>query len=209
MPTTEQTSPKKEDGSSVTQEFINVKTFRTLGGSVAVSGVAATVISGVFSLDPKIVGFIVCLCVAYVGLFLAKKRKRSDYVLSLFNGFLIYFTLVGASSFYPYLNPNTAAHVVADGATNAPASAFGPWVPDKNLVSASRDLVRVHHEQTAVLNTVQTNVVALESQIRTANIPQATKIELSAGLAANRNLILTTRTNISPRVRSLERMGIR
>src|SRR5512138_665778 len=108
-----QTENDKDPGSSLPQEFFTVRTFRTLGGSAVVAGVVATVISGLFAFDPKIVGFIVCLSVAYVGLFLAKKRKGADYVVTFFNGFLIYFTLVGATSFYPYLNPKTAGGAVA------------------------------------------------------------------------------------------------
>jgi hypothetical protein len=58
---------KDEGGSSVPNEFFTVQTFRTLGGSVLAAGVIATVISGVFHLDPKIAGLIVSVGVAYVG----------------------------------------------------------------------------------------------------------------------------------------------
>jgi len=204
-----ETERSKETSSRLPQEFFTAGTFRTLGGSVVVAGVVATVISGLFAWDPKIVGFIVCLGVAYVGLFLAKKRKRADYVVTFFNGFLIYFTLVGATSFYPYLNPKTAGGAMAEGQTNAPASPFRPWVPDKNLVNANRDLVRIHREQTRTLTAVQSNVVALEAQVRTSStIPTAARNELSAGLARNKNLILTARTNVAPQLRSLAKFGI-
>jgi hypothetical protein len=208
MPTKPQAETENEPNSPMPQEFFTVRTFRTLGGSVVVAGVVATVISALFSLDPKIVGFVVCLSVAYVGLFLAKKRRPADYVVTFFNGFLIYFTLVGATSFYPYLNSKTAGGAVSGDTTNAPATAFRPWVPDKNLVHASQELIRVHREQTQTLNTVQSNVVTLEAQVRASNIPPAAKTELGAGLARNRNLIQMTRTNVAPQLRKLKAFGI-
>jgi len=64
--------------------------------TVVIAGVVASVICGVFGLDPKIIGLIVSMCVAYVALYLAEKRRTADYVVTGFNGFLIYFTLVGA-----------------------------------------------------------------------------------------------------------------
>lgn len=196
-----------DSASQSPSELFTSTTFRTLGGCVAVAGVVATVVSGIFRWDPKIVGLIVSFIVAYAALFMARKRKRADYFVSGFNGFLIYFTLVGATSFYPYLN-NATAGSVANSTTNGPASPFRPWVPDRNLVSASRDLLEVSREQKKTLDEVHTRFDSLDRQVQSLNIPAATKTEITHSLAANKNMILMTHTNNAVRVTNLKRLGI-
>jgi hypothetical protein len=197
----------EESDSPIPKEFFTVKSFGTLSGSVVAAGVVATVLSGVFGLDPKIVGLIVSVGVAYLGLFLAKRRKAADFVVTGFNGCLIYFTLVGATSFYPYLNKGTAADV-ASGTTNAPASPFRPWVRDQNMVEISQNLAAINRQQTKTLTDVQENVNLLEQKVERLNIPPTDKKQITSGLATNKHLILMTNTNIASRVATLKRLGV-
>jgi hypothetical protein len=198
---------KDESDSGVPKELFTRATFNTLGGRVAVAGVVATVFCTIFGSDPKIVGLIVSIVVSYAALFMAKKRLPADYLVTGFNGFLVYFTLIGATAFYPYLNKNTAASVVS-GQTNAPTSPFGPWVHDPNLVKASQKLMEVTGEQERTLSEVHSNFDVLEKQVQTLSIPAATKTEITRGLASNRNLILMTRTNNAARFTTLKALGI-
>jgi hypothetical protein len=197
----------KDGDGAVPTEFFTIKTFSTLGGSVLAAGVIATVISAVFHLDPKIVGLIVSVGVAYVGVFLAKRRKLADLVVAGFNGFLIYFTLIGATSFYPYLNNQTAADIVS-GATNAPTSPFRPWVHDRNLVKASRSLVEINKEQAKTLSNLQSNGTTLEKRVQGLDLSPAARSEISSGLATNRHLILMTHTNIAWPMTTLRTLGV-
>ena len=194
-------------GSPVPNEFFTAQTFGTLGGCVVISGVVATAIAGVFRLEPKIVGLIVSILVAYAALFMARRKRVADYFVTACNGFLIYFTLVGATSFYPYLNGQTAAGVGKDS-TDGSASVFRPWVQDRNLVSVSRDLVEINRQQNKALTDVHSSVAALENQVKALSIPAAAKADISRELANNKNLILMTHTNNAVRVTNLKRLGI-
>ena len=171
------------------------------------AGVVASALCGVFSLDPKITGLIASICVACAALFLPKKKpQRADYVVAGFNGFLIYLTLVGATSFYPYVNKRTAAEV---GPGKAKASAFSPWVRDPNLVQANQNLAEISRAQAKAVTDVDANVAALERKVQTLNIPPAVRKEIDTGFAASKNVVLTVRTSNAPRIKTLDRLGIR
>jgi hypothetical protein len=56
--------------------------------------VVSGVLSGVFETNPKIIGLIVSIVVAYVALIVSREKRMARYVVGLFNGFLIYATVV-------------------------------------------------------------------------------------------------------------------
>jgi hypothetical protein len=137
------------------------------------------------------------------------KRRRADcadYLVAGLNGFLIYATLVGVTSFYPYLNKQTAAEVSGG---KAKASIFSPWVRDPNLVQANQNLVEISREQAKALTDVDANVATLERKVLALNIPPAARKEIDAGLASSKTLVLTARTSNAPRIMTLNRLGVR
>jgi hypothetical protein len=203
----ERKGKKDQTVSAVPQDFFTAKTFRSLGGSVVAAGVVATVISGVFGLDPKIVGFIASICVAYIGLFLTRRRKPVEYVVTGFNGCLIYFTLIGATSFYPYINKQTPAETT-QAATNS-ASPFRPWVPDPNMVEVTRTLHEVNQTQATALENTKSNLNVLETKVQGLNISPVVKAEITASVMTNKHVIRAADTNIASRVASLRKFGIK
>src|SRR5215204_3600258 len=195
-----------ETASRLPKDLFTVQTFGTLSGCVVAAGVVVTVLCGVFKWDPKIVGLIVSMIVAYVALFLAKKPRPSECIITCFNGFLIYLTLVGATSFSPYLNSQTAATASTDGAKRAPL--VRPWVQDRNLVEANRHLLVLNREQRTTLDTVESSVGNLQEKVQRSSLPAPAKQELTAGLAANKTAISTVRASAGPRVATLRRLGV-
>lgn len=190
-----------------TTSLFSAQTFQSLGGRVVIAGVVATVISGVFSLDPKFIGLLASICVSYAALYLAPKRRRADYVIAGFNGFLIYFTLIGATSFYPYLNKQSASGVSNDQ-TNRTHSVFSPWMHDPNLVKATQNLMEINREQAKTLSAVEANVAQLEKRVKAAPPSTGSKEDALTGLLQNRNLILLSQTNIASRLATLNKLGV-
>ncbi len=171
-------------------DFFSASTFGTLSGCAVVTWVVTAVLSGVLRGDPKIVGLVVAIAIAYVGLFLSGQRGKEHYVVSFFNGFLIYLTVVGSTSFLPYVNPKTAG-VVGD----KPREIARPWVPDRNLVAATKNLVAIKETQTRTLADVHRK---LET---THTIPAAERAELLNTLKRNE-------VSVGVRTTSLRRLGI-
>jgi hypothetical protein len=133
--------------SNLPSEFFSKGSVLSLTGSASVTWVVASVLSGLVSVDPKIIGLIVAIVVAYVGLFLASgPRKRIQYVVTLFNGFLIYATVVGGTSFLPMVNDQTA-QAIQDQRPSVASVLTRPWVPDKNIVEAAKDLAVANEAQ--------------------------------------------------------------
>ena len=56
---------------------------------------------------------------------------------------------------------------------------------------------------------VDANVAALERKVQTLNIPPAVRKEIDTGFAASKNVVLTVRTSNAPRIKTLDRLGIR
>lgn len=77
----------------------------------AVTWIVSGILSSLFHVNPGIVALIVAIIVAYVALYLSKPKEKWQYVVTFFNGFLIYVTVVGATSFPPYINQQTAGVV--------------------------------------------------------------------------------------------------
>jgi hypothetical protein len=193
---------------STPRELFTAKTFGTLGGCVMAVGVVTTVFSSVFDADPKKVGLLVSVAVAFVPVLLKKKRHWSDHVVAPFNGCLIFLTLVGASSFYPYVNDGTASVANSSGQSNT-TSAFRPWVPDRNLVEASQSLATIAREQNVALNEVSNSLARIESRTAEMSMPAPAKLELNRELLENRRVIESATSRVSPTATRLKKLGIR
>jgi predicted PurR-regulated permease PerM len=150
-------------------EFFTAGTFGTLGGCALVTWVVTSVIAGLFKTDTAITGFIVAIIVAYVALFLSKKRSAAQAVVTFFNGFLIYLTVIGGTSFMPILNNNTAS-VIEDTTKSVGETLTRPWLPDRNLVKVSDNLLQISQKQDSTINEYELQVRELRTEIQ--NIQQ-------------------------------------
>ena len=160
------------------KEFFTASMFGTLMGCVVVVWVVSNVLSGVFGIEPKFTGFIVSIVVAYVGLFLSEEKEKVHYVIAFFNGCLIYATVVGGTSFTPYFNSQTASK--GQKKISVKATLTSPWVPDKNMVVANKNLLEIKKEQTRALNGVEREIKAVRSTLEATpeNISPARRNEL-------------------------------
>ena len=145
------------------KDFFAASTFGSLMGCVVVVWVVSNVLSGVFGIEPKFTGFIVSIVVAYVGLFLSEEKEKVHYVIAFFNGCLIYATVVGGTSFTPYFNSTTASK--GQKKISVKAALTSPWVPDKNILVANKNLLEIKKEQTRALDEVEREVKAVRSTL--------------------------------------------
>jgi hypothetical protein len=145
------------------KDFFTASMFGTLMGCVVVVWVVSNVLSGVFGIEPKFTGFVVSIVVAYVGLFLSEEKGKVHYVIAFFNGCLIYATVVGGTSFTPYFNSQTAGKEKEK--ISIKAALTSPWVPDKNMVVANKNLLVIKEEQTKALDEVEREVKAVRSTL--------------------------------------------
>ncbi len=137
------------------QEFFDDASFKTLYGGVVVTWVATSAIVDVWdSLDPKMLGFIIAIIVAFVGFFMKEKRSMKKLLITPFNGLLIYLTIMGGTSFLPAPTPaeitdNSDPSVTesVEGVTRGKAKTtrqasafFTSWNPDRNLIEEATRL---------------------------------------------------------------------
>lgn len=196
-------------GFALPQEFFTAATFGTCGGCAMITWVVTGVLSGLFHIGTGIVGLVVAMLVAYAGLFLSSPRQTSQYIITFFNGFLIYATVVGATSFLPYVNPQTAS-VVQQTKPDVKGSLTRPWVYDRNLLSATKGLIGIQQEQSSTINKLNETITTIESSLaqeQTLSAESRTKVlnQLSEGKRA----IQTTREQIKPSTTLLKRFGVR
>ncbi|MFX0133496.1 MAG: hypothetical protein ACFFDN_07630 [Candidatus Hodarchaeota archaeon] len=119
------------------EDFFTAATFTTLGGCVIVAYIVKSVIVGVFKTKPELTSFIVSIFVAYAGLIiLSKKISLKSAIVTLFNGFLIYFTLVGGTSYLTTFTDKTADEEFREKKPFT-AAFITPLNQDKNLVKKS------------------------------------------------------------------------
>lgn len=191
-------------GVQLPRGFFTVSTFGTLGGCAIVTWVVTSVLSGIFGIDRKITGLIVSMAVVYAGLFLSKERRKAQYVVAFFNGFLIYATVVGGTSFLPYINPKTAG-VVQEKKANIRTALTEPWVPDQNLVAATKELLKIENEQTKALTEARNEIEA--TRLVLAETPVLSSTERNEFL---RRLSRTEAAlTVTPKIDSLERVGVK
>jgi hypothetical protein len=195
-------------GFTVPQDFFTAATFGTCGGCATATWVVTGVLSGLFHADTGIVGLITAMIVAYAGLFLSGARQKSQYIITFFNGFLIYATVVGATSFLPYINQKTA-DVVQSTKPNITSSLTRPWIQDRNLISATKNLINVQQEQSTVIHELDRTITSTENSLKQEqNISAEIRTRLLNQLSDGKREIQTTREKIVPETNSLRRLGL-
>lgn len=200
------TNGQAAGGLQMPKEFFTVSTFGTLGGSALVTWVVSGVLCSALRLQLGFVGLVVSIVVAYVGLLLSKERKPAQFVVTFFNGFLIYVTVVGGTSFLPYFNKGTAGQAQKQELSLGVALA-SPWVPDKNLVAATRNLLEIHEEQSIALEETRGRMAELEAVLeRPADA--VTRRELTASIDAGRRRLDDLGRAVLPRAEHLKELGL-
>lgn len=152
-------------GFTLPQDFFTAATFGTCSGCAMITWIVTGVLSGLFHANAGIVGLIVAMIVAYAGLLLSSPRQKTQYIITFFNGFLIYATVVGATSFLPYVNQQTA-NVVEPTKPGVKASLARPWIYDRNLVSTARNLNNIQKEQSSTLEKLDKTITSIEGSLK-------------------------------------------
>jgi hypothetical protein len=107
--------------------------FATLSGCVFAAYVFKSILVRFLRTPPELTGFIVSIVVAFAGLHFASKINLKSTILALFNGCLVFFTLVGGTSYFALATDKTADEEFRK--TNPLVAAFiTPLNQDKNLV---------------------------------------------------------------------------
>lgn len=196
-------------GARLPKEFFTGATFGTLGGCALVTWVVSGVLSGVFETNPKIIGLIVSIVVAYVALIVSRETRMARYVVGLFNGFLIYATVVGGTSFLPYINSATA-NVVQEESPSVKTALTGPWIPDPNLVVAAKTLLQMNNEQTKALEAVDDRIDQITNSFeRPGGVSPEGRARLLRDLSNGKTEIETTKKSLKPSILKLERVGVK
>jgi hypothetical protein len=160
-------------------DYFDENSFKTLYGGVFATWVSTNVIVDIWSaLDPKQIGLIIAIIVAFIGFLISERRNLKKLLITPFNGFLIYLTILGGTSFLPppevEVRPAGINNETADVRIAPDRSAFTrSWGGDLQLVAEKQRLEGLHQ------NLVQSQQV-LESENR-----QLTEV--------NRELVQTTR----------------
>jgi len=195
-------------GFTLPQDFFTAATFGTCGGCAGVTWIVTCVLSGVFHINTGIIGLIVAVSVSYVGLLLSNPRQRLQYVIAFFNGFLIYATVVGATSFLPYTNQQTAS-VVQKTKPDLRTSLTRPWIYDRNLVSATKDLISIQQEQSSTIDRLDKTITTIENDLtqKGKSLPES-QTRILRQLSEGKKDIRSTREKVRPSTTSLERVGL-
>jgi hypothetical protein len=83
-------------------DYFDENSFKTLYGGVFVTWVSTNVIVDIWSaVDPKQLGLIIAIIVALIGFLISERRNLKKLLITPFNGFLIYLTILGGTSFLP------------------------------------------------------------------------------------------------------------
>jgi hypothetical protein len=196
-------------GAQLPKEFFTGATFGTLGGCALVTWVVSGVLSGVFETNPKIVGLIVSIVVAYVALIVSREKRMARYLVGLFNGFLIYATVVGGTSFLPYINSETA-NVVQDEPPSVKTALVAPWIPDPNLVVAAKTLLEMNDEQAKALGTADGRIDQITRSVeRPGGVSPQERASLLRDLSKSKTEIQTTKESLKPSILKLEKVGVK
>ncbi|MGM0739082.1 MAG: hypothetical protein ACQETM_08000 [Bacteroidota bacterium] len=132
-------------------EYFDETSFKTLYGGVFVTWVTTSIFVDIFGLtDPKIPGLIIALLVAFIGFFLSENRTIRKLLVTPFNGFLIYLTIMGGTSFFPVPEQYDAGALPAVAGEETGINGevaeqpgfvlFQPWNPDRQLVETTQQL---------------------------------------------------------------------
>jgi hypothetical protein len=150
-------SRENQTGLQKPNEYFDDASFKTLYGGVVVTWVSTSAIVDLFggSIDPKMVGFVIALIVALVGFFLKEDRSWKKFVITPFNGLLIYLTIMGGTSFLP--PPGQDANIPQEGSSEEVTEAIPErqvyqsafltsWNPDQDLLNAATQLEKENVE---------------------------------------------------------------
>lgn len=196
-------------GVQLPKEFFTGATFGTLGGCALVTWVVSGVLSGVFETNPKIIGLIVSIVVAYVALIVSREKQMARYLVALFNGFLIYATVVGGTSFLPYINSATA-NVVQEEGPSVKTALTGPWIPDPNLVGAAKALVQMNNDQAEALKKVDARIDQIRSSLEAPEgVSPEGRARILGDLSKSKTEIETTKESLKPNILKLDRVGVK
>ncbi len=133
-------------GLTTPDELWTLASFGTLGGCTVIAWVVTSVVCGVFKLPPSPAGLFVSIIVAIAGASFAPEKRLQKYVVAVFNGFLIYLTVIGGTAFTPLVNPRTTEEV-------SRPSLLKPWIPDRNFVQLSaRQAASIRTKDQAIQN---------------------------------------------------------
>ncbi len=167
-------------GVKIPDQLFTLASFGTLGGCAIIAWIVTSVLCGVFKLSQGSTGLIVSIIVALVAVLVSPERRFEKYVVAVFNGFLIYLTIIGGTSFTPYVNPKTPEDVSKPGI-------FKPWIPDKNFVKESV-------QQKEALGKVETELDNLHLAItQIPTLPDQQKNLLIERLSRSKRFILDTK----------------
>jgi hypothetical protein len=176
---------EKTTGKSILQQFLTSSSFGTVASCAVITWLVAGVIGNVFSITHGALGLIVALLVAYARPLVGKREDRtgSAYILAFFNGFLIYATVVGGTSFMPYVVPGAPEPSAADAQMVRVAWAR-PWVSDPDLVERNRDLATGNEElshtvevQAQVLETTNRDLRVIREQVESGSFNPSFTLE--------------------------------
>jgi hypothetical protein len=149
-------------GLKIPDQFFTFASFGTLSGCAVIAWLVTSVLCRVFKLSQGPTGLIVAIIVALVAVLLSPEKRFEKYVAAVFNGFLIYLTVVGGTSFTPYVNPRTPEDATKPALIKL-------WIPDKNLVIKST-------QQEEALTKVESELNQIDRAIRQApELPEAQK----------------------------------
>jgi hypothetical protein len=166
-------SRENQTGYKQPSEYFDDTSFKTLYGGVLVTWVSTSAIVDVFGagVDPKFVGFVIALIVALVGFFLKEERTMKKFVVTPFNGLLIYLTIMGGTSFLPPPEPGAdtlnrapseqAEEMISEGQSSR-STFLTSWNPDRELMNTATKLERENiqlKQDTTELREVNTELI--------------------------------------------------
>jgi len=138
-------------------EFWTVASFENLAVCVGIAYIVTSVFVGLFKTPSQMTAFIVSIVVSYARIILTNKLGLKKVILAFFNGFLLYFTLIGATSHFSLVNEKTADQ---EYRKNKPIAAafFTPIVQDRNVIKKANESIKK-------ANSFQTENISLNKEI--------------------------------------------
>jgi hypothetical protein len=141
-------------GFKIPDQLFTFASFNTLGGCAIIAWIVTSVLCGVFKLSQGPTGLIVSIIVALAAVRVSTERRFEKYIVAVFNGFLIYLTVIGGTSFTPYVNPKTPEEASKPGILK-------PWIPDNNFVNESARQKRTLEEIRTELGNLQRDITQI------------------------------------------------
>jgi hypothetical protein len=144
-------------------KFFTMETFGTLGGCAIAAWLVASVISGVFGINAKYLGFFVSIGVAYIALFRTKEIKPAQYGIAFINGCLIYMTVVGGTSFMS----TKPAVVLGTERPSVRSNISSPWITDVKPIKQGAEVIAdLRTDRDNLHTTLDSVVVERDSCVR-------------------------------------------